>query len=40
VAFQLFNFGFEELYLSTGSHAEEFEDFNYLKGIVGKEPQW
>jgi signal transduction histidine kinase len=40
VAFQLFNFGFEELYLSTGSSAEDFKSFDFLKGIVGKEPVW
>jgi signal transduction histidine kinase len=40
VAFQLYNYGFEELYLSTGSPPEDFEGFNYLKGIVGKDPSW
>ncbi len=40
VAKILFDHGFENIYLSTGYSKEEFKNYSFLKGVIGKEPPW
>lgn len=37
---KLFELGYKNLYLATGYEPEEFEDLDYIKGVIGKEPPW
>jgi FixJ family two-component response regulator len=40
VAKELYQMGFQEIYLSTGYDPKSFPEMSWIKGVVGKDPIW
>ncbi len=40
IAKQIYEQGFEVIYISTGYSGRTFENLPFLKGVVGKDPVW